>query len=157
MLSEDVFYASKTQLELYGTLLKEVSIELGEQKALDLAMKFWDPKAKLFAEEAKKQREGEMDLNTMAKANNDSMIKLGFGRKADVLPTTIVFKTKKCPIYEAFKQAGLSHDNIKTWCAGATKIYDTKLKELCDPNSSYKLQFRASENEVCVEEVVLKP
>ena len=156
MLSEDVFYASKAHLAVYGILLKDLAIELGEKKALDISMKFWDQMATAFAKDFKKQRESEMDLSAIAKANNDSMIKLGFDRKADVSPTNIVYTTKKCPLYEAFKQAGLSHDNIKAFCAGTTKIYSTKLKELYDPNSCYKLQFRASENDVCVEEMVLK-
>lgn len=157
MVSEDVFNASKTALAWYAAFFRDVATELGEEKAFNLAMKYWDRRGTAFAEGFRKQREDGADLNTIAKANVDYYVKLGLNRKAEVSPTTIVYRTDKCPLYDAFKETGLSHANIEAYCAGICRIFDTKLKELYDSNSGYALKFRPSENEVCVEEVFLKP
>jgi hypothetical protein len=153
--SEDVFNSAKTIYQHFGEFIKEVSDEFGTDKAIELFLKPWEREAQASAKRRKESEE--INLKNFSNHIVNNFIKMGYQRSAEVTPTTITYTTKKCPHYQGFIEAGLSHEIIEAICIGIANAYDEELKEQLDPKAGYKIKFRASEDDVCVEEIILKP
>ena len=71
-------------------------------------------------------------------------------------PKRVVFKSGKCPIYEAAQMVGLDAKTIEAMCrAGSLKFMDTAAKQL-NPNLNYQIRkFRSGPDDFCEEEILL--
>ena len=155
MWSEDVFNGSKSIIQWWGYFFNEVSDEYGTEKAIELFLKSWEQLGTAFATSMKTSKE--INLNTIANQSVNSFITLGYERSAEVTPTTIIYTTDKCPLYAGFSEAGISHKTIKAICTGIGTLYNDRLKTLYHTKAGYNVKFRSTADDICVEEVILKP
>jgi serine/threonine-protein kinase len=98
-----------------------------------------------------------MDAKTAATLLLELVVVVGF--EPELLeegPNRVLFKTGRCPIYEAGRTLGLDHSAIEALCR--TRILpriDRAAKEL-DPRLRWGLvQFRAGKDDSCIEEILM--
>jgi hypothetical protein len=99
----------------------------------------------------------EMNLKAIAKRHVSNFIRRGFEVQAEVTPSTIRYTTKRCPWYEGFTVIGIPHTTVQAICEGIQNIMDERLRERFHSAAGYTLKFRTSDDDMCVEEVTLKP
>jgi hypothetical protein len=155
MWNEDVYNSTTSLVSWWGAFFTEVANEYGEDKALELFLKPW--KRYTTANATRLSQIQELDLNVIADQSVKDWINRGADRSAEVTPTSIIYTTNKCPWYSGFSEAGLSHETIKTLCTSISDMLDSRMKELYHPNAGYQINFRSNADNVCLEEVILKP
>jgi hypothetical protein len=152
---EEAFSASKGMCQMWGAFIGEVSNAYGAEVALDLLLSPWKRAGTAYATRMKNS--AAIDLETIANQHVNSFVKRGFECRAEVTPTTITYTTNRCPLYEGFVEAGVSHETMRAFCTGVGHIYDDRLKALYHPNAAYTVTVRSTADDVCTEEITLKP
>ncbi|MHA2303027.1 MAG: hypothetical protein ACXACD_18935 [Candidatus Thorarchaeota archaeon] len=155
MWNEDVFTGSKLLFQWWGEFLNEVSNEYGSDKAIKLFLRAWAQRGMDFADRMKNSTD--INLKTIANRHVNNFNRRGFDVLADVTSTTIRYTTKRCPWYEGFTTIGIPHATVQAICEGIQNIMNKRLRENYHPAAGYALKFRSTANDVCVEEVILKP
>jgi hypothetical protein len=104
-----------------------------------------------------KEQAGAKEFDAMAAYSVVNSLTEGLGITPEVLeesPQRVVFKTGKCPLYEAARMIGLDAETIEITCR-ADKLLDTMFKQV-NPNLSHRLRkFRSGPDDFCEEEIVL--
>jgi hypothetical protein len=155
MWNEAVSTSAKFIFQWWGEFLKEISNEYGSEKAIELFLRAWAQRGIDFAERMKNSPE--MNLKAIAKRHVSNFIRRGFEVQAEVTPSTIRYTTKRCPWYEGFTVIGIPHTTVQAICEGIQNIMDERLRERFHSAAGYTLKFRTSDDDMCVEEVTLKP
>lgn len=155
MWNKEVFTGAKLTFQWWGKFLNEVSKEYGSEKAIELFLRAWEQRGRDFATRVKNSTD--INLNTIANRHVTNFNRRGIDVHVEIPPTTICYTTKKCPWYEGFTAIGIPHITVQAICEGIQNILDENLKEHYHSEAGWILTFRSSANDVCVEEVILKP
>ena len=155
MSKKSTFNASSVSFGFYGGFFKDVSQELGLDKAVALHANQGKQTGAALAGMLKNEL-GSKKLNlaafesVYAKFIEQIGITPDFKKKRSSLTLTV----GHCPIYEGCRSAGLDHKTIELMCSQMTALENAELKKAY-PMLSGCLKFRSTPDEPCVEEFVL--
>jgi predicted ester cyclase len=152
---ESAFQAAKAAFSLYGGFFKDVSQEIGMEKAESLHTKQGEFFGAKLAEITKKRlADKDFDMKTFASVLSDSYQIFGFTYGIEESAASLRLSCSRCPVYEGFKSAGLDHATVELLCNRMAAVELDEEKKLC-PILSASLKFRATPDEACVEKFAL--
>ncbi len=157
MAIEDTFNGAKNGFASYFGYLNTVAQEMGMGQAIAFLTKKADKTGAMLGKIMKEQT-GDKEFDAMAAWSSVvNSLAEDLGMTPEVLeesPQRVVFKTGKCPIYEAGRMMGLDAETIEMTCRSDT-TWDTMFK-VVNPNLSHRLRkFRSGPDDFCEEEIVL--
>jgi hypothetical protein len=155
MSKKSTFNTASVLLGSYGAFFKEVSQELGLDKAVALHSKGGKQTGAALAGMLKNEL-GNKKLNLAAfeSVYGNFVEQLGITPDFKKKHSTLTLTVGHCPVYEGFKNAGLDHKTIELMCSQMTALENAELKNAY-PMLSGCLKFRSTPDEPCVEEFVL--
>ncbi len=155
MSKKGAFGAASASFGIYGGFFKDVSQEVGFERAVALhsnqGKHFGARLAGMLKEEL-----GNRKLNlaaferVYARALGQVGITPDFEKKRSTLRSTV----NACPIYDGLKSAGLDDKTIESLCTQMSALEYGELKNAF-PMLSACLKFRTTPDEPCVEEFVV--
>ena len=147
----EAFTAAKNMASVYGMFFKAVAQEIGMERALTLQSKANEGYVTTYIELFK-----EPDLKKVAAKVTEMSNGLGMIGETKVEGRKVVSKYTKCPIYDGFLEAGISNEQIKTYCQHtAEEEYDSFKKILHNVKGSLT-RFRSSPDDYCIEDVEVR-
>lgn len=156
MPMQDAFDAAKAAMTIYGGFFKDVTNEIGLERALALHAKQGEGfAAALSAATKERAGGGEFDLGAFAAAYCD-MAEKGFGMAGETAGGFGSLRTKwaRCPVYEGLSAAGLDHETIGRMCQAMSEVECAALSREY-PKLSGRLEYRAAADQPCYEEFAL--
>lgn len=155
MATEDVFNGALRAFMFGFAYFNTVAQEIGMERALELLTKMCESMAPLEGQVVKQQLGIQGDDAKAALALIRS-VDGSLGKALEVLeesPEKVVWKTFRCPIYEAAQMLGI---DAKTICRrGFGRAADVMIKQI-NANMSYQCRkFRSSADDFCEEAVVM--
>jgi hypothetical protein len=74
----------------------------------------------------------------------------------EATPTSLIYKTHKCPLYEGFLEAGVDHKTIAAHCQGKDNAGEIQAQRYLGSDAGLKLRkFRSGPDDYCIEEEIL--
>jgi hypothetical protein len=155
MSNKSAFKAASASFSFYGALFKDLSQEIGLEKALALhsnrGKDFGAQLAGLLKEELGRRK---VNLAALESVSAKSVAQSGITPDFEKKGSTLRSKIGQCPIYEGLKSAGLDQNTIEAMCTKMAAVEYEELKTAF-PMLSGCLKFRSTPEEPCVEEFVL--
>ena len=156
MSREELFNVAKASFGICGGFFKDTAQEIGKEKALELYGKQGDAFGEMLTGMLKEQLGGkELDMKTFASVMTGALDGFGFSYQMDETPTHVKVTVHKCPLYEAYKAAGLDEGTVEAMC-GKMSTAEYGQIEKAFPGIKADVTFRPQPDAPCVEEFHLK-
>jgi hypothetical protein len=157
MSKKSAFNAASMLIGSYGGFIKDVSQEIGLEKAVALYTNQGKQNGAAYAAMLKNELGSKkFNLGAWELTYTKLLQMLGITPDSKRKGSTLTFNVVRCPIYEGFRSAGLDHKTIEMMCNQIWASEYSELKKAYPMLSSY-LKFRSAPDEPCIEEfVVLK-
>ena len=159
MPAEERFAAAQAAMAFFNAYVNTVSDEIGSERAMALYARTAEQAGEMQGKMARKEA-GDQDLEADAAYSILRAIPDSMGILGEVLeegPSLVRVSVPKCSIYESYLMAGLDEAAMQARCRhGSMRFMDTEAKQL-NPRLTFQLsKFRASPNNVCLEELRLE-
>jgi hypothetical protein len=161
MASQEAFNAAAFAYAGNHALLGAVAQIIGMDKAIEVDSQVYGQIGVAQGQQIKAQAgiEGDADLQTTFSILSQIVTTLGIDYEViESSESLVAIKVGMCPIYAGATAVGWEHGMIAASCgAAAVAFLDTAAKQF-NPKLTWRLRsFRGSQQDGCVEELVLEP
>ena len=149
------YKAASASFGLYGGLFKDITQEVGFEKAAAMHANRGKEFGAQVAAMMKQELGGKkLTLNGLESMYSKILEQMGIKPEIAKKRSTLISTVHQCPVYEGLKNAGLDHNAIEKMCTQMSLAEYEQLKDSF-PMLSICLKFRSTPDEPCVEEFVI--
>ena len=155
MSKKSTFQATSASLSMYGGFFKDVSQDVGLEKAVawhaNQGKGYGAQLAGALKEELGRKK---LNLSTLESVYAKALGLFGIVPKFEKKRSTLSVTVSQCPMYEGLSRAGLDHKTIELMCSQMA-VAEYEVLKNAFPNLSGCVKFRSAPDQACVEEFVI--